>query len=1025
MNYGGPNPEHFPSARVELRNNLLNNDFGDIDISQEKPINMPELNNQENKWSNEQQQQQENYQQGQVPQQNQQYYTSPQHNQQYYTSPQQQYPQLAQHGFVSPQDQNQNQQYPTQQQPQQQSYTSPRQQRQQPMQQQQQQHGFVSPQQQRFTSPQQQQMSPSPQQQKPYQRMQNYRNNQNAHNSAQKQKEQDKRTYSLNQKSFSNFFKGKSHQMGFNMGKRAQKGNTSHFGIHRNTGGAGGDDDDEGGDILLDEPESALMTFDDITTITYKKGDKLGMGDTTAPIIPTIITKEGKNMNNTEYRKYITNQKKTAYTAMAKQNQMVQNSPTNNGNMPMGPRAMSLQTNQNSYLQQQQQQQQRMPQQPNGQQGFQYQNMNGSNPNIRANSLAQGPGPNFAQRQGFAQNQQQQQQQNQFGVNNSNNGQFQRQNGVPQQQMQGFNQNNEPPRAMSLATGSNPNFGSQQNFQRFNNQGMANNNNQGMANNNNQNVEQNSGYINQNNVQGEQQQQQQQPDLEDQYRTMSLQTNPMSRGNLQQFPDNSGNNINNPNVSNVRNGPMYSNSSSSATPTPVGSEISYHGNGSVATTNNDEHVTHQKTFDVTPTRDSPQSNFQGPAQHVEQSDNQPKTKLNVLKLSEPQQQELRDRNSVANAQPNTTVLNNSNIAHQGQQKSMRPQSDDLGLRPTSLLESGLKSLIISDDKTISENRESTQTYMSAFSDSSMKMGVVNPNNAAMYGLENGSNTPEFLTAQDLTRSDTDVGSKKPEVSSTSLEKIVSSGTVTETINSTLKVIPSNESGSNDKRVSNMSTSTGVKLDLDTETGDVDDTFDYKQQNPHVPVSTGDSQSTIPKRVQDVKQQTDIPNSNIDDFLFDNTLNESYTDLADREIKSIHITGEQLSLLNQNKSLMREMTLLSSELGESIKRETTLSEQLNKMASSNPFNASKEEGSISLSDFENELRKKSSKILELIQSLNDERLKRFIAEEQILLSEVNARPSTIELIADITELKNTIQSKDDELEALKLKMNESA
>ena len=117
-------------------------------------------------------------------------------------------------------------------------------------------------------------------------------------------------------KGFGNFFKGKGHQIGFNMGKLGSKGSGSRMNLRS---GGGGDDDDDGGDIVLDEPDSAIMTFDDITTITYKKGDKLGIvGDSTAPIIPTIVTKEGGNMNNTEYRKFMTNQKKTAFTAVAK-----------------------------------------------------------------------------------------------------------------------------------------------------------------------------------------------------------------------------------------------------------------------------------------------------------------------------------------------------------------------------------------------------------------------------------------------------------------------------------------------------------------------------------------------------------------------------------------------------------------------------------------------------------------------------------------------------------------------------------
>ncbi|SMN19176.1 similar to Saccharomyces cerevisiae YMR124W Protein of unknown function [Maudiozyma saulgeensis] len=935
---GGPHP----SARAQLRNNLLHSDIGDIDVTQERPINMNESSSQDDLQVNDYSQQQQYPQQQHQQMAHQQAYNSQQQqrNQQYYTSPNQQYPQ------------QQNQQYSQQQS---QQYT-------QQSQQYSQQQGFLSPQQQqRFTSPQQQ-MNLSPQQQKPYQRMQNYRNNQNAHNNAKHQQQhQEKKAYSLNQKSISNFFKGKSHQMGFNMGKRAQRGNADH---RSNRIGGGGDDDEDGGDTLLDEPDTSIMTFDDITTITYKKGDKLGMGDTTAPIIPTLVTKEGKNMNNTEYRKYMTNQKKTAYTAMAKQNKMMQSPNNNMQGINSNPRAMSLQTNQNPYLQQQQQQQQQRPNLP-------YQNMNnnvgGSATNGRANSLATGPPSSFNYIPG-------QQGTQPFSMDRGPNGPFQKQQALPIQQQGGFSQNNEQPRAMSLANNSN------QNLQRFEVQKFNNNLNETQFRGPVQ------GYTNQNYPQNQQQQQQQQGP-QDEYRTMSLQTNPLSRAQ----------------VTNGPNGYNYHNSSSSATPTPVGSEISYIGSGTSATT------IHSQEQVVAPLSNSNQEEGTRILQ-----DSQPKAKLNVLKLSDPQKKELHEKE--ISTEPFTQVSSGIENIIQTNRMASRPQSDDLGLRPTSLLESGLKSLNLNGSSTIGENRESTQTYTSAFSDSPNKVRSKLPAHTGLYELENGSDAHEFVTAQDLRSSVNSATVAKPAASTPSLEKIVSAGTVTDTVNSTLREMPSNVSSSNNNRVSSMSTSTGVKLNLDHEADDVDDTFDYRQQSNH-----GVTPSAITERDNKAHQPSELnkaPTSNIDDFLFDNTLNESYTDSVDRKIESIKITGEQLSILTQNKSLMREMTLLSSELGESIKRETMLSEKLNKIDSLNPFSETREDTSVSLSDFESELRKKSSKILELIQSLNDERLKRFIAEEQILLSEVNARPSTIELISEITELKNKLREKDSEIETLK-------
>lgn len=251
------------SARVKLRNNLLNNDIGNIDIRDETPIsrngNDSNINIQPSSVPLQQQQQQQQYyrngmneapiqaplQQRQIPMQN--YSQQQRQQQQYnfeYSNPHMNEIPLMQHNFTKPS-------------------------------------------------------------------LSNNRDNVNG-----------KKASSFTQSSFSNFFKHK-HQFG------KSKKNTKGTG-----GGGDGDDDDE---VILDDSANSDLTFNDIQTFGHKGGDKYGYGGDSTPIIPTLVTKDRGNMSNTEYRKYITNQRKTAMNAMAKQ--------TKNGTLAsLPPRAMSLQS---------------------------------------------------------------------------------------------------------------------------------------------------------------------------------------------------------------------------------------------------------------------------------------------------------------------------------------------------------------------------------------------------------------------------------------------------------------------------------------------------------------------------------------------------------------------------------------------------------------------------------------------------------------------------------------------------------
>ncbi|CEP61025.1 Epo1p LALA0_S02e05050g [Lachancea lanzarotensis] len=165
----------------------------------------------------------------------------------------------------------------------------------------------------------------------------------------------------------------------------------------------------------------------------------------------------------------------------------------------------------------------------------------------------------------------------------------------------------------------------------------------------------------------------------------------------------------------------------------------------------------------------------------------------------------------------------------------------------------------------------------------------------------------------------------------------------------------------------------------------------------------------------------------DEFNFDNTVSEPYKpiyaskdelesgpDARDKhKFKTIFISSDQMGLLTEQSTLMKEIDLLSQELAESVAREANLEQEI-AGKNSDTDNARM---SLSFKDFEIELRKKSSKVVELIQQLNDERLRRYIAEEQVMLQENGAKPSSSDLVYKIHSLTQIVERKDQEIAAL--------
>ena len=924
------------SARVKLRNNLLNNDIGNIDIRDETPIsrngNDSNINIQPSSVPLQQQQQyyrngmneapiQAPLQQRQIPMQN--YSQQQRQQQQYnfeYSNPHMNEIPLMQHNFTKPS-------------------------------------------------------------------LSNNRDNVNG-----------KKASSFTQSSFSNFFKHK-HQFG------KSKKNTKGTG-----GGGDGDDDDE---VILDDSANSDLTFNDIQTFGHKGGDKYGYGGDSTPIIPTLVTKDRGNMSNTEYRKYITNQRKTAMNAMAKQ--------TKNGTLAsLPPRAMSLQSFPNGNP---------LMQAPTPHPRFQPNKMVSANYS-RSNSLMSGPPGQFRQPQ----------QQRMLPMNNYNNHPGQFQNTPPV--MTSGQQPPQQPRTLSLTNG--PRY-SPQNPRPF------------------------AGHqqISQRQQQQQQQQQLQLHPMSEGYRTMSLQSQNVPQGFNPWSP-----NDNDRKAVSMKQ-PISQSSISSKNNSAY--SIPNVQNNSLTTFSPSSPTDATAMPNSTKQGSSPlkkQVNIDQPIEN--------KGKLNVLQLSTPQQNELkekerklaemekslREREALVEekekerAEKNTEANEEEEISH---------ESDDLNLRPTSALETGLRDLKLESESAVA-NRASLSTFSSTFSDSPSKQRIINTR-TGMYKLENSTDINEYVTAQEFpspgkynSNSDNGEMNTTNEVDfdfntskrASLLQSIPERDPKRNVSDATIK---RRESDGNDRRLSN------VNISMNQENIN-NDTFLYKKNNrdghlsavSHMSSSSRRSfiSNTLPLNIDSasesdnfvphmdgspsktksapVSYDKDGMNASEEDFSFDNTLAKPYEPLYARrgditsagstsgedssQPKMITISGEQLNLITENKELMNELTLVSTELAESIKRETELEERIRLYETNNSAPSFDDSSSVSFSDFEKELRKKSSKIVQLIQQLNDERLKRFIAEEQLLLQENGTKPSSMELVGRIENLNKLIDERDSEIEMLK-------
>lgn len=135
----------------------------------------------------------------------------------------------------------------------------------------------------------------------------------------------------------------------------------------------------------------------------------------------------------------------------------------------------------------------------------------------------------------------------------------------------------------------------------------------------------------------------------------------------------------------------------------------------------------------------------------------------------------------------------------------------------------------------------------------------------------------------------------------------------------------------------------------------------------------------------------------------------------RPEKPLKFTKEELGIMNCNSELLNDLQLVTTELASSIKRELEFANRL-KNNSSSPLDSSDE--------LRSQLLGKAKVISDLQDKLNKERSLRFICEEHALLAENGTSPSPLKLNYEKTELYKQLLIKNDLVNQLQDKIEES-
>ncbi|CCH46708.1 Chromodomain-helicase-DNA-binding protein [Wickerhamomyces ciferrii] len=124
------------------------------------------------------------------------------------------------------------------------------------------------------------------------------------------------------------------------------------------------------------------------------------------------------------------------------------------------------------------------------------------------------------------------------------------------------------------------------------------------------------------------------------------------------------------------------------------------------------------------------------------------------------------------------------------------------------------------------------------------------------------------------------------------------------------------------------------------------------------------------------------------------------DMVNTNVKRLNLTIEQLGIMEDKSALVRELELVSKELGDSIRREIKLEDQLK----------GKDINSSPNLNYEHQLREQALLISTLEKQLNEERTKRYIAEEHVLLWENGQEPSALEISYENERLQSELSNK---------------
>ncbi|SCU99699.1 LAMI_0G00254g1_1 [Lachancea mirantina] len=791
-------------------------------------------------------------------------------------------------------------------------------------------------------------------------------------------------------------------------------------------GGSGGRDSDDDEEIYVADADSSLVTFNDISSLRNNGGHKYGLGgamDDTSPIIPTVLTTKHDNMTSTEYRKHLANQKKMAFSALSKQ----ATAPMGGPGVNAGPRTMSLQSSHNSY---QPFARQQMPPVMDPNYGRANSMMSGRPPQMRPMNY-QGYGPPPA-------------------------------NGPPP---------GNGPRAMSLTNARRPAMqptGPPQNYSKFNAPPYPNNRNPVPQNMRNVANAPNKAY----NMPGGRM-----PNIyigqESAPATSSSLDSTNSFNSAPHLEETPGSQFADDAVAIEPEKPIggekFLQNYAPGSDLPSAPRVNVLKLSDQQQSLANEHL--NDTFDSKKKWSQPyeqRPTVQGRQYSEDHRDFDRRSSSSLgnamkrISLNEsPQLLSQQQRASARERRQEKTQSTSTFMSSLSSESPLKKKGTSSGLYK---LENGTDANAYFTASEFPSNNESHDDYDANVSDVTIKDGqqggTSNRSEETFNSRRDANNDQDkpkklgkarnFLKrlssrqsrSEDIPEDELSfaevTSSRKSSAGSMIQAKVNSSGSSkpyepkieTAQKRRSFHSLFSNSSLGNLHAIESTEVRGLSKNSSEKSFGINQEHFNSdaaeRPMEVHLSQSVDDQQN-----VEHRDLESQIRESAEDDFNFDNSVNQPYKPLyasaselspileqkvPGAKFKTVYISGSQIGIIQENVQLIGELELLSKELAESIAREASLEERI-----ANSTETLSTPQGLTLADFEKELRKKSSKVVELIQALNDERLKRFIAEEQVLLQENGAKPNALDLVYKIDQLNRNAKDKDREIEALKLKL----